>query len=168
MHTYELLCILPGTFAEDELPPHIASITTAIEEQGGTGVAVTDMGKNRLAYPMKHIRYGYFYRALFQADPAQVPAIQKKLGLMTDLLRVMIQKYNEEKQNQYVSRMAEMQAQGEKTPAFHTDDEAEVAVKEEEKKTEKPAEQAVEAPTTIADIDKELDKILGDESIGDV
>ncbi len=94
MQHYELLCVLRGTLSEDELLPVLQKIEETIVSQEGKMSAKHDMGKRRIAYPMKHIRYGYFHLALFDATPSVVPSIQEKLRLMPELLRCVIRVYN--------------------------------------------------------------------------
>lgn len=94
MQHYELLCVLRGTLSEDEVAPFMEKVKEVITLQEGTIVLANDMGKRRIAYPIKHIRYGYFHLVLFDADPSRVPAIQDKLRLMPELLRSIVRVYN--------------------------------------------------------------------------
>ncbi|HOX60544.1 MAG TPA: 30S ribosomal protein S6 [Candidatus Magasanikbacteria bacterium] len=94
---YELLFILPGTLTEDEVVPNVAKVKSVLESGKAENIQVTDMGKNRLAYPIKHIRYGYFEMARFEADSLDVVAISNKLRLMPELLRTVVKTYNPKK-----------------------------------------------------------------------
>ncbi len=92
MQQYELLFVLPGTLAEGEVTPVVDAVKAAISEKGGTVKSMDDMGKSRLAYPMKHIRYGYFRLCRFDAEQAAMPAIEQKLRLNNDILRILLKK----------------------------------------------------------------------------
>lgn len=94
MNHYELLFILPGTLTEDEAKATAGKVTEVVEKNGGTSLSVEDMGKSRLAYPMKHIRYGYFYLCFFQTEPKNVPVIEEKLRLMNQTLRAFVKAYD--------------------------------------------------------------------------
>lgn len=94
MKTYELLCVLPGTLAESEVEPVSTAIQTSIAERGGTVELFTDLGKTRLSYPMKHIRYGYFRLCRFSAEPKDVVEIDRRLRMMKDVLRVFLTTLN--------------------------------------------------------------------------
>lgn len=94
MQQYELLCVLPGTLAEDEVTPVVQGVADVLAEQGAQSVTIEDMGKNRFAHPIQHIRYGYFRLFLFQAEPAAIPVIERKLRLGGGLLRALINKYD--------------------------------------------------------------------------
>lgn len=90
MKTYELLFIVPGTLTEEEVTPEVAIVQEALKGIDAESVELKSLGKAKLAYPMRHIRYGYFYTVTFAADPATVPALRNKLNLNKTLLRVLI------------------------------------------------------------------------------
>ena len=48
------------------------------------------MGKNRLAYPIKQIRYGYFHTITFTAEPKAVKQLEDKLRIHREVLRFVI------------------------------------------------------------------------------
>lgn len=96
MQNYELLFILPGTLAENETQPTVDKVKMMIERNGGTEIEVAPMDKKRLAYPMQHIRYGYFFLVFFRAEKAGVKQMQADLKLMSELLRAVIQKFDPE------------------------------------------------------------------------
>ena len=90
---YELLLILPGTLDEKEAENRSQEILNLIKENS-QDTEINSIGKNRLAYPIKQIRYGYFYTIVFNAKVDQVKAIQGKLELMRDVLRAMVTHFN--------------------------------------------------------------------------
>lgn len=98
MQNYELLFILPGTMSDDEVAPVIEKVKSAVINNSGTNWELEPMEKRRLAYPMKHIRYGYFYLAFFQAGPEAVVKTRAELRLLPELLRSLVSKFDPEKQ----------------------------------------------------------------------
>ncbi len=102
MQNYELLLILPGTLSEDEVEPLLEKVSKIIVDAGGANFLVEKLEKRRLAYPIKHIRYGYFNLAYFDAEPEVVVSIQKKLVLIPELLRALVQKHDPAKQKSRV------------------------------------------------------------------
>lgn len=92
MQNYEILYILPGTLGEDEIAPVVNSIKELVEKSGGTGVKMQDLGKSRIAYPIKHIRYGYFQLCQFQIESDKMPELRNKLSLKQNLLRAVVNK----------------------------------------------------------------------------
>lgn len=89
MNKYELLLILPGTLDEKEAETTSGALLGLVKERG-EDVEINGLGKNRLAYPIKQIRYGYFYTITFSAERAQVSLLQEKLRLHREVLRYMI------------------------------------------------------------------------------
>ena len=75
MKTYELFFIVPGTLTEDEVAPEVQTVEAAVAAIGATNVTTASLGKAKLAYPIQHIRYGYFYTITFTAEPTSVPAL---------------------------------------------------------------------------------------------
>lgn len=89
MSQYELLLILPGTLDDKQATERSEEILKLVEA-GSSKATMTIMGKNRLAYPIRQIRYGYFYSLVFTAESSAVVALQKKFSLMRDLLRAVV------------------------------------------------------------------------------
>ena len=189
MKQYELLCILPGTMEESAIAPYINEVQKMIEKQGGQNVAVQLRGKSRLAYPIKHIRYGYFSVLQFEAEAEAIPEMQKELGLMRELLRSLITSYDKDARAAYQKQVgrsdtAEMKTlssvferfggesdtrrtpsstsqEATPTPSVEEKKEAAAPAKEQiEKKVKEPTE---EATLKIEDIDKKLDQLLEED-----
>lgn len=89
MQKYELLLILPGTLDEKEVETRAEEIVTLVKEQSDR-VELQVMGKNRLAYPIKQIRYGYYYTITFTSSAEKVTILQNKLSLLRDVLRAVV------------------------------------------------------------------------------
>lgn len=94
MKNYELLCVFPGTLTEDEVKDIVEKTSAMLVESGAQESRTEDMGKHRLAYPMKHIRFGYFRLFLFQSEPEKMAVIREKIRLIPQLLRVSLTIYN--------------------------------------------------------------------------
>ncbi|PIR03236.1 MAG: 30S ribosomal protein S6 [Candidatus Magasanikbacteria bacterium CG11_big_fil_rev_8_21_14_0_20_43_7] len=94
MKQYELLVVLPGTQAEAEVSQIIGSVKEIVEKNGGEHIVTHDRGKSRLAYPIRHIRYGYFHLIRFTAEGDTIPRIQKELALMPEFLRTLITSFD--------------------------------------------------------------------------
>lgn len=175
MNHYELLFILPGTLTEEEVAPLVEKVKSIVVDSGAEDISISDMGKNRLAYPIRHIRYGYFQICRFQSEKDQVAGIQKKLGLIPELLRALVQVYDPEKQKQVkidrITTAEKARAPRETTSRPQTQqkteevplDTAPVAKKPKEKVEEKQKKRV-----SLEEIDEQLDKIILDTDISDV
>ncbi len=173
MNKYELLLILPGTLDEKEAEKKSQEIVEVVKQFGQEAV-LTVLGKNRLAYPVKQIRYGYFYTVAFEAEKEKVRPLQEKLNLMREVLRAMITHFSVElsaaQKTAYSSEANGAVAMMEKTAAME---------EPEPVRAEKPAMKAPVAPVAevaapapkeekkldMAEITKKLDDILSGDNI---
>lgn len=155
MKKYELLLVLPGTLDEKEAETRSNEVLSLLKESS-KDAEVAPMGKMRLAYPIKQIRYGYFYTIIFSVETKDLKAIQEKLGLMRDLLRAMITDYNPKYTP--AQKLSYPAANGENND-FRTEN-----VEHKAEKAEKPAE----AKISVQEIDKKLDEILSGDIISGV
>ena len=162
MLTYELLLVLPGTLDEIAAETRSREIEAVVNEHG-SDTRLTAMGKNRLAYPVKQIRYGYFYTLVFRSEATAVKALEQKLSLVRDLLRTMITYFNTDvatlakvsyaTNGAGVTTMTERVLTGIDTDAMPGEKLAAVAPKKEEK------------PADLEEINKKLDDILSGDNI---
>lgn len=95
MSKYELLLVLPGTLDDNEVAARSEEIVQEIKALA-QDVEVTTMGKNRLAYPIKQIRYGYYFAITFKAATKDVKILEKKFSLTRDILRAGISHWRSE------------------------------------------------------------------------
>lgn len=163
MKKYELLLVLPGTLDETEAQTRSNEILSFVKENSEQA-EISTMGKMRLAYPIKQIRYGYFYTIVFNAEVAGLKKLQDKLGLMRDLLRAMFTEFNvaysPAHKATYGAPTADFALAEEPTkPEHHTP----VAKTEKPVVPEKPAEKV-----DMQAIDKKLDEILSGNIIAGV
>jgi len=157
MKKYELLLVLPGTLDEKEAENRSNEIFSVVKESG-TDAEISPMGKMRLAYPIKQIRYGYFYTLIFSAEAPNLKVLQDKLGLMRDLLRAIISVYNPN----YTP--AAKLSYNNATGAAVMDENSGVVAEKAERTNDKPTDNKISAQ----EIDKKLDEILSGEIISGV
>jgi ribosomal protein S6 len=174
MQSYELLVVFPGTLAETEVGTLADAVKKQVEDIGATDVSMSDLGKSRLAYPMRHIRYGYFRMYRFAAEPTKVPVMQSKILLISQVLRAFVQKFDPSKQAQPLNRImsdAAIAAEAEeskKAPVVEETAAPEVVefqtvAKATTPKSTKKEEEKVASTTeaiNLDDIDKKLDELL--------
>jgi ribosomal protein S6 len=157
MKKYELLLVLPGTLDEQEAQNRSNEILSFVKENSEQ-TEISPMGKMRLAYPIKQIRYGYFYAIVFNAEVANLKKIQEKLGLMRDLLRAMFTEFN-------VAYNPAQKVAYSATPvdAALMEELKEPVISATPVKEEKPAEKV-----DMKTIDKKLDEIISGNIIAGV
>lgn len=93
MKKYELFLVLPGTLDENESEAKMGEVLAIVNEFGSES-NVKSMGKNRLAFPIKNVRYGYFYSIIFQSEPQNIKIIEDKIKLSRGLLRAVLSNFN--------------------------------------------------------------------------
>lgn len=94
MKKYELLLTLPGTLDDNEVKQEVESVVELVKEYSEGEVEKKSLGKIRLAYSVKQIRYGYYYTLVFEAEPTKMTELNQKLNLNKWLLRAIINIYN--------------------------------------------------------------------------
>jgi small subunit ribosomal protein S6 len=166
MQKYELLLVLPGTFDEKEAETEADKILAIVNEFGSEAV-LTTLGKNRLAYPIKQIRYGYFYTIIFQAEAEKIKDLKNKMNLDKNILRAFITKYNENlSQAQKISYFnAETKEESEEGPMEEVKIAEPIKNEEEAKPRTEQSSSVGEKPMDMKDIDKKLDEILADDNL---
>lgn len=191
MKKYELLLVLPGTLDDKEAEAKTNEVVATLKDLS-TDTELKVMGKNRLAYPIKQVRYGYFYTIIFSAEPENVKKIEEKLRLTRGLLRAVLTHYNKAMENAEnvpvlggdgrMDRDEEVRAVEEEAPVVINEVKEEVApevvVEEPAKEEVAPVveEPVVEEPKKspakakaktldLKEIDKKLDEILADDNI---
>jgi len=163
MNKYELLLTLPGTLDDNEVQEQANGVVELVNSYG-QGAKLKEIGKMRLAYPIKQIRYGYFYTIIFESETDKIQDLNDKLRLHKELLRAIINKYNS---NFNYS----------KKEAVKSIQKIEEAVEEKIDVQEIKRPENVDVPTLLAkpvsedkkvdleDIDRKLDEILDDSLI---
>lgn len=165
--------MLPGTLAEAEVAPHAASVKELLVNAGGKDVEIREQGKNRLAYPIKHIRYGYFVLGHLKIDSEAIPMLEKKLRLVDNMLRVLIRRTPENAPDSIafagMSAAPRDREEDEETQTREREVTAPVEVQKEEPKKTKVIEAKAETKAedvNVSDITMKLNKLLEDDITG--
>ena len=87
---YELLCLVPNKYTEQEVPKIQETVKGLIEAEGGTIKKEVNFGKRRLAYPVKHNHYGYYLMTHFELPSTATRALEQKLKVQDEILRHLI------------------------------------------------------------------------------
>ncbi len=87
MNKYELLYIVGTQYTDPEVAKIQEQVLAEIAAIGGTIVRHENLGKIRLAYPIKKARHGTYILSYFDASPDGVNALNRKLTLTDEVLR---------------------------------------------------------------------------------
>lgn len=79
MPKYELMYILASSVSDDQVPALTAQVQKYVADFGGTDVTETQLGKKKLAYPIKKTRNGYYVVVNFDMDAKKVNEFDAKI-----------------------------------------------------------------------------------------
>ena len=142
--------ILPSVLTESEAVSHAKTISEILSKHGATISQELDLGKKKLAYPIKKDRYGYYRLVEFTAEAKQLKGLDEGLRLSRELLRHLItfkplkSEEQVEKERALKERLAARRQREEQQPA-------------------RPEVVAKAAPISAEELDKKLERILEEE-----
>ncbi len=90
MKQYEGMFILKPDMDKAGIDKILGHIQELVAKHNGAIAETKEMGKNRLAYPLKKNKEGIYYLLNFSVMPDAVDAIKKSLVLNESILRMMI------------------------------------------------------------------------------
>ena len=69
MRKYDCLFLLPGTFSDSEVPGLLENIKGILAEFGAEGPQFENLGRQKLAYPIKGGHFAYVVNSSFSLMP---------------------------------------------------------------------------------------------------
>jgi len=146
---YELLYLISNKFSEDEVKPIREKVKGFITANQGKITLSQDLGKKRLAYPIKGFRFGYYNLTEFDMPGENLTKLDRSLRLTEEILRQQIVS----KVLKTVEQIAQEKIIAEKIAAKNLA--AEKTAKEKVKEKERDKDKV-----DLKDLDEKLDKIL--------
>jgi small subunit ribosomal protein S6 len=162
---YEFLGIIPGTLAENEIPPVIKKITDFFIAQKAEISYQDNFGRKKIAYPIKHLRHGYYFLLEFTLSADKLKSIEEKLKIEDNLLRFIIIKINPKSREDREKEKTRMQATPEKDKKER--DYRDRGNRDHRDRGNKDVSNSEKLQNKISldELDKKLDEILSDEKI---
>ena len=156
MQKYELLYIVPAKYTEDELKKLTGKVGEIVAKTGGAVTETIVLGKRKLAYPIQHVRYGYYVLVHLDAEKDVVEKLNRTLRLTTELRRHLIIV-----KDPHLTKIPEFADSGDIIRA-----ERDARGSRDRKRV--PARRPMAAPVAqkdvnMEDLDKKLDEILTEE-----
>ncbi|NTW83273.1 MAG: 30S ribosomal protein S6 [Chlorobiaceae bacterium] len=87
---YECTVIIDGGLQDEAIVAAMAMVQKVITEKGGSISNVLEIGRRKMAYPIKKKTIGYYAHIEFTAATAVIAEIEKVLRYEEDLLRYLI------------------------------------------------------------------------------
>lgn len=154
MSRYELLYIIPATYAETELQPVIDGITKALTGLGAQ-IGRNDMvGKIKLTYPIKHARYGFYVLVDLDIETSKLAQLNETMRLHSDVLR-----HHTVLKDSKAAPIFKLQAM-EEIDRERTNRPGDKASDASRARQAAGAPVAAKAPVDMAEVEKNIDKIL--------
>lgn len=157
---YEMLYIVPISYSVDELKPVIDKIAKLIKEQDGEITLEDDLGKLKLAYPIKQQSHGHYQLFEFDLPKNNLKKLNDALSLANEILRFLIVK----KKIKTAKQLAKEKKLQDKLAKKKEQAIEEIKAAKEEPK-EKPKEEKTKKKVSLEDLDKKLDEILDTEDM---
>lgn len=153
MNRYELLYIVPATFAENEVQPVLDAVTKELTKLGAKITRNDMVGKLKLAYPIKKVRHGYFVLVDMELEASKLQDLDKAFRLHNDVLRHQV--VIKDEKSKPVSKLSTVERiERERMPK-----KAERQTKERQAAAA-PAKDGAKADVNMEEIDKKLDNIV--------
>ena len=83
MPKYELMYILASSVSDDQVPVITEQVKKFVTDFGGTNLEETQLGKKKLAYPIKKTRNGYYVVVSFDMEGTKVNDFDAKIRAPT-------------------------------------------------------------------------------------
>lgn len=155
MPKYELCYILSAQVSDDQVPAVTDQIRKYIEDFGGEDIEEQQLGKKKLAYPIKKTRNGFYVVVVFNVDSKKINKLEAKIRSQTaTIIRYLLINLEE-----HLKRSAKDKAVQASLPTRKTD-ETLIAAKEPDSI---PAPETIVSPTSEAQNDSVAENIVVDK-----
>ncbi len=161
---YELLYIVPTTYADDEIGSIETKVSTLLEKDGASIDSVNRLGKLRFAYPIKKQRHGHYVLVYFTAPRMSIAKIEEHLRITEEVLRHMIVKAEEVNPKYNLVQFQEVDIEAKEEARRKRKQEEKI--QSEQARAEKKQE-AEKKPITEEEVEKKIESALK-EDIKDV
>ena len=167
---YELTYIIPIKFLDDEMQKATQIINSLVKKFNGVISSEQNLGKQRLAYPIKQVHQGTYVSVEFDMDGANMLKMDAELRIMPEVLRHLIIK-KKIKSAKEIQREEKIQAglrRAKEEELSQIEEARRTSVKKAEDKLNIEAEAAKQAKApqkkaTLEELDKKLDELLTDD-----
>lgn len=87
---YEILAIIPSKYSDSEVDGAIQNVASLLEANGAKIEKQQNLGKLKLAYPIKHVRFGTYVLLYVEAAQEAMKKIDQSLRLADEVLRHIV------------------------------------------------------------------------------
>ena len=175
MPRYELMYILASSVSDDQVPATAQTIEQYVTDNGGTEITHEQLGKKKLAYPIKKTRNGHYGTIVFTAEGKGVNSLDAKIRTQkATIIRHIIVNIDEHLERLEKDKEAQAKMNRNRPPEAIAADNSEQPAPEAKvaKPTPKPIREAAapapkaEKPKTVVTeevLDEEIEKALSED-----
>ncbi len=169
MPRYELMYILASSVSDDQVPTTAQTIEQYVTNNGGTEISHEQLGKKKLAYPIKKTRNGHYGVITFTAEGKGVNDLDAKIRTQkATIIRHIIVNIDEHLERLEKDKEAQAKMNRNRPPEAIAADNSEPVVPEA--KPAKPVREAAAPkpakPKTVvteAALEEEIEKALSED-----
>ena len=96
MTKYEIMFIVKATMEEDQIKKSAEDLQKLINGKGSKIIEFKEMGRKKLAYPIKKEVSGYYFVMNVETDHATIAEFDRKVRINENILRHLIIKMESE------------------------------------------------------------------------
>ena len=90
MPKYELMYILGANVSDDQVPTVTEQIQKFVSDFGGTDIVEQQLGKKKLAYPIKKTRNGHYVVVNFEMESPKVNELDARIRTQNSIIRYIL------------------------------------------------------------------------------
>lgn len=90
MPQYELMYIVASSIADDQIPTVTDGVLNYVTSLGGSVLKEEQMGKKKLAYPIKKTRNGFYAAVTFQMETQKINELDVKVRTTEGIIRHLL------------------------------------------------------------------------------
>lgn len=172
MPRYELMYILASSVSDDQVPATAQSIEQYVTDNGGTEITHEQLGKKKLAYPIKKTRNGHYGTIVFTAEGKGVNSLDAKIRTQkATIIRHIIVNIDEHLERLEKDKEAQAKMNRNRPPEAIAADNSEPVAPEAKpaskpvREVATPAPKAEKAKTVVTEevLDEEIEKALSED-----
>jgi len=91
---YELMYVVNPVLNSEQTQDIVARVGEFVKTNGGDVVDTTEMGSQRLAYPIQKKKNGYYVVVYFRAPGDFIARLERALKINEDVIRHMVLRYD--------------------------------------------------------------------------
>jgi len=156
--------ILASSVSDDQVPGVASQIVKFVEDFGGSDIAETQLGKKKLAYPIKKTRNGFYGVIDFSMDGRKVNDLDAKIRTQDNtIIRYILVNMDE-----HLERSAkDVVAQAKLSRMPQDQDEAKPVAEKSESapRAKKKADKTLVTELNAEELDKKIDDALNEDII---